>query len=144
MPRLIWVFAGPTVILLVLSWGGSFWDGIGSEPAVCKQFKSLCCVWGVDWKFCHKSNFASQGKPFVVEHLLSWQNYKTLNLGDGIFNLHLTLHYRFFFFHILHLTVTCKFKSCIIISILNIQVCSQDIVISALTNNVDIEMFGGK
>ena len=24
MPRLIWVFAGRTVILLVLSWGGSF------------------------------------------------------------------------------------------------------------------------
>ena len=26
MPRLIWVFAGRTVILLVLSWGGSFHD----------------------------------------------------------------------------------------------------------------------
>ena len=25
MPRLIWVFAGRTVILLVLSWGGSFY-----------------------------------------------------------------------------------------------------------------------
>ena len=24
-PRLIWVFAGPTVILLILSWGGSYW-----------------------------------------------------------------------------------------------------------------------
>ena len=32
LPRLIWVFAGRTVILLVLSWGGSFtfeiWIGI--------------------------------------------------------------------------------------------------------------------
>ena len=25
MPRLIWVFAGRTLILLVLSWGGSYW-----------------------------------------------------------------------------------------------------------------------
>ena len=31
MPRLIWVFAGRTVILLVLSWGGSNDKGVAHE-----------------------------------------------------------------------------------------------------------------
>ena len=31
MPRLIWVFAGRTTTLLVLSWGGSFWSAVKSK-----------------------------------------------------------------------------------------------------------------
>ena len=47
MPRLIWVFAGRTVILLVLSWGGSFWN----EAAYCLLVSPLfvpeegCDLW---------------------------------------------------------------------------------------------------
>ena len=43
MPRLIWVFAGRTVILLVLSWGGSI-----LKLSICRENieeMSLCVVW---------------------------------------------------------------------------------------------------
>ena len=38
MPRLIWVFAGRTVILLVLSWDGSFYT------VMCQQFSNILYV----------------------------------------------------------------------------------------------------
>ena len=47
MPRLIWVFAGRTVILLVLSWGGSF---------------LFFLLWGIKWALSREnlsSGFAS-------------------------------------------------------------------------------------
>ena len=56
MPRLIWVFAGRTVILLVLSWGGSFlfliWSKLILWSYLClvliiilsERFKSTTCT----------------------------------------------------------------------------------------------------
>ena len=48
MPRLIWVFAGCTVILLVLSWGGSF------------LFSGSCSLWScfifTPWRFWSSKN----------------------------------------------------------------------------------------
>ena len=41
MPRLIWVFAGRTVILLVLSWGGSFFLVLFSSCF----WLIVCCYW---------------------------------------------------------------------------------------------------
>ena len=38
MPRLIWVFAGRTVIWLVLSWGGSCYDDFSRLGAWCSVF----------------------------------------------------------------------------------------------------------
>ena len=48
MPRLIWVFAGCTVILLVLSWGGSYYYVPGLDlklatPGLKSDCKSLMC-----------------------------------------------------------------------------------------------------
>ena len=54
MPRLIWVFAGRTVILLVLSWGGSVYEGIPLEMQI--PWKSwvfrhpkICCNYSRIW-----------------------------------------------------------------------------------------------
>ena len=43
MPRLIWVFAGRTVILLVLSWGGS--DASICFPQYNRYFKAYQALW---------------------------------------------------------------------------------------------------
>ena len=56
MPRLIWVFAGRTVILLVLSWGGS--DSIISIVAILMISRSVA---EQSWKqgFSERSSFGS-------------------------------------------------------------------------------------
>ena len=47
IPRMVWVFAGRTVILLVLSWGGSYWYILSYKF---QAFVWLCrdqAVWGI-------------------------------------------------------------------------------------------------
>ena len=59
MPRLIWVFGGRTVLLLVLSWGGSFllqtvkvqfrvpWSWRNKLTRVCNNCNSVCIFWTI-------------------------------------------------------------------------------------------------
>ena len=64
MPRLIWVYAGRKVILLVLSWGGSFkhwvewysvWKGCLSERWTANAQISLCLTAVSMEPYCHKN-----------------------------------------------------------------------------------------
>ena len=50
MPRLIWVFAGHTVILLVLLWGGSYNDP--SKAVIPSVLAKLTCKWCCLSKVC--------------------------------------------------------------------------------------------
>ena len=80
MPRLIWVFAGRTVILLVLSWGGS-----NSIDSLCTAFKTVCQDGfrkldslqrrGYLVILClHGSMMKSSPDHFLLNWAASWQN----------------------------------------------------------------------
>ena len=78
MPRLIWVFAGRTVILLVLSWGGSN-DNMGkiSEPEHSKSYTQLhsrSWMWPLVWR--NGTNQIQRFKPHCSD---SWSQMKNVN-----------------------------------------------------------------
>ena len=55
MPRLIWVFAGRTLILLVLSWGGSCTGSLGNNLIVFTNYyfeRFLVCSVRGNWHQC--------------------------------------------------------------------------------------------
>ena len=63
MPRLIWVFAKRTVILWVLSWGGSFLLKLptATAPIICREGESASAIWPFgchgnqsNWELCTK------------------------------------------------------------------------------------------
>ena len=58
MPRLIWVFAGCTLILLVLSWGGSDFCAVAQ----------LFCA-----GLCRPNNICDASSEFVSSSIPSWQ-----------------------------------------------------------------------
>ena len=70
MPRLIWVFAGRTVILLVLSWGGSFKQAFYGFKTYCKSPSEVLQQTGLCSKHCRPRSDCSCifcSNPWIVK-----------------------------------------------------------------------------
>ena len=81
MPRLIWVFAGRTVILLVLSWGGSYLDSfmaiksaVGSRLWYSQDPGDLSHH-GNPWKVFRSKMMVAQVVPVLRWQWLFWTEY---------------------------------------------------------------------
>ena len=76
MPRLIWVFAGRTVILLGLSWGGSYdFVTVMSQTSLWKYHNFHSILW-YHKNHCVISNNSRLCQPFVMIFMIA-----KLNLG---------------------------------------------------------------
>ena len=86
MPRLIWVFPGHTVILLVLSWGGSYNVYFALELSLhrCISGKMLVFCW-IHVEFAHSKKYRKNPKISDIQkifcnHPKSWTRWLFLRV----------------------------------------------------------------